>query len=139
MNWAAWLLPPGPVTVTATLPEPPGAVAAIRVGESTVKPAAGEPPNWTPVMPEKFDPEICTEVPAAPDVGLMPVRVGAPGGGGGCCDGGGGLGGMGEGPPTPTTVGWVGWLGAEGLALGGVTSTPCLEGAPEVEPFPWGK
>ena len=49
------------------------------------------------------------------------------------------VGGMGEGPPTPTTVGWVGWLGAEGLALGGVTSTPCLDGAPEVEPFPWGK
>ena len=61
------------------VPEKAGLTAVIEVGELTVKLIAGTPPNATAVAPVKLVPVIVTLVPpaAGPDVGLMPVTVGA--------------------------------------------------------------
>ena len=82
MNWSAELaalVPPGPVTVTSTVPDPAGEVAVIDVAEFTVTPDAAAPPNATVSPAAKFDPVIVTAVPpgAAPDTGETPLTVGA--------------------------------------------------------------
>ena len=61
------------------MPVPAGASAVICVGLSTLKSVAAVLPNSTSVAPEKSVPVIVTLVPPAsgPDVGLMPVTVGA--------------------------------------------------------------
>ena len=78
------LVPPGPVTVTSTVPPtfwefPAGEVAVIDVAEFTVTPDAAAPPNATVSPAAKFDPEIVTAVPPgpAPDTGETPLTVGA--------------------------------------------------------------
>ena len=50
VNWSAVLValvPPGPVTVTSTTPDPDGASAVIEVGEFTTTPVAALPPKAT--------------------------------------------------------------------------------------------
>ena len=71
------LVPPGPVTVTSTVPPtfwelPAGAIAVIDVAESTVTPVAALPPNDTVSPAAKFDPVIVTAVP--PATGPEPAR-----------------------------------------------------------------
>ena len=73
------LVPPGPVTITSTVPDPAGAVTVIWVSDTTVKLDAAVAPNDTPVAPVNPLPVIVTTVPAAPEVGLKPVMVGAAG------------------------------------------------------------
>jgi hypothetical protein len=85
VNWSAEpvaLVPPGPVTVTSTVPDPDGEVAVIDVAEFTVTPVAAPLPNET-VSPEaKFVPVMVTAVPpaAGPLAGETPLTVGAGGG-----------------------------------------------------------
>jgi hypothetical protein len=85
VNWSAELValaPPGPVTVTSTVPDPAGEVAVIEVAEFTVTPVAAPPPKAT-VSPEpKPVPVMVTAVrPAAgPLAGETPLTVGAGGG-----------------------------------------------------------
>ena len=58
------VVPAGVVTVTVILPRPrAGLTALIRVADSTVKLAAGVPPNLTAVAPVKPVPSIVTFVP----------------------------------------------------------------------------
>ena len=69
------LVPPGPVTVTSTVPAAPaGAVAVMEVALLTVKVEAAVVPNFTAVAPVKLVPVIVTEVPpvVGPEVGLTP-------------------------------------------------------------------
>ena len=66
------LVPPGPVTVTSTVPPtlwefPAGEVAVTDVAEFTVTPDAALPPKATVSPAPKPDPEIVTAVP--PDAG----------------------------------------------------------------------
>ena len=71
-------MPPGPVTVTSTVPVPDGLTAVICVPPVlTVKLVAGVWPNSTPVAPVKPVPRIATDWPPAsgPAVGLMPVTA----------------------------------------------------------------
>ncbi|GFE12090.1 hypothetical protein Sgleb_01370 [Streptomyces glebosus] len=77
MNDIPLLVPPGVDTVTATVPEPGGAVAVICELEFTVN-AADTPPNRTAVAPENPEPDNVTTVPpdAGPEVGLTEVRLG---------------------------------------------------------------
>jgi hypothetical protein len=72
-------VPPGVVTVTLTVPVPAGEVAVIDVALLTTTPVAALAPKWTAVAPVKLVPVMVTLVPpaAGPDVGLMPVTVGA--------------------------------------------------------------
>ena len=77
------LVPPGPLTVTSTVPVPAGESAVSVELLATETPVAATDPNIT-VSPEaKFDPLTLTVVPPAegPELGLIPVTVGAGGGG----------------------------------------------------------
>jgi hypothetical protein len=84
VNWSApdvEDVPPGPVTVTSTVPaDPAGAVAVICVAELTVKLVAGVDPKLTAVAPVKLVPEIVTEVPPPldPTDGLAETTEGGP-------------------------------------------------------------
>ena len=85
MNWSAELaalVPPGPVTVTSTVPDPAGEVAVIDVAEFTVTPDAAAPPNATVSPAANPDPVIVTAVPpdAGPDPGETPLTAGTGGG-----------------------------------------------------------
>jgi hypothetical protein len=86
VNWSAELValvPPGPVTVTSTVPDPDGEVAVIDVPELTVTPAAAPPPKATVSPAAKFVPVIVTVVPpdTGPLAGETALTVGADGGG----------------------------------------------------------
>jgi len=74
------VVPPGVVTVTCTIPLPPGLTAVICVSLFTVKVLVAVP-NSTSVAPVKPLPRIVTVVPpvAGPDVGEMPDTTGTPG------------------------------------------------------------
>ena len=81
MNWSAELVelvPPLPVTVTSTVPEPAGLVAVIDVALFTVTPVAAVEPNDTVSPDAKPVPVIDTVVPpaAGPLVGLTADTVG---------------------------------------------------------------
>ena len=71
------LVPPEPVTVTCTAPDPPGAMAVICVAESMVKVVAVLP-KLTVSGPVNPVPVIVTVLPpeAGPAVGEMDVIVG---------------------------------------------------------------
>ena len=67
------------VTVTCTVPDPPGAVAVIEVpDEPTLTLVPGTPPNETVESDVNPAPEIVTTVPpvAGPELGLIPVTTG---------------------------------------------------------------
>ncbi len=71
-------VPPAAVTETLTAPlSPAGATAVIDVAELTAKLVAAVDPKSTAVTPVKFVPVMVTDVPAAPEAGLMAVNVGA--------------------------------------------------------------
>jgi len=72
------VVPPGPVTVTSTTPEPAGAVTVMEVTLFTVKLVAAVVPNRTAVAPVRSAPVIFIEVPpeAGPEDGLKPLMVG---------------------------------------------------------------
>src|SRR5207244_11831225 len=74
-------VPPGFVTVMSTggPAASAGDTAVIDVAELTVKLAAFVAPNLTDVVPVKFVPAMATGVPppVGPDVGSIPVTVGA--------------------------------------------------------------
>ena len=53
-----------------------GTVAVIRVGESTVKLAAGTPPNSTDLVPSRLAPASVTRVPAMPTAGAKELIEG---------------------------------------------------------------
>jgi hypothetical protein len=76
------LVPPGPLTVTSTVPDPAGDVTVIDVAETTLTPVPALPPNDTVSPDAKFVPVIVTAVPpaAAPDAGETPLTAGAAGG-----------------------------------------------------------
>jgi hypothetical protein len=61
------LVPPGPVTVTSTVPDPDGEMAVIDVAELTVTPVAALPPKETVSPAAKFVPVMVTAEP--PEVG----------------------------------------------------------------------
>jgi hypothetical protein len=68
-----------PLAVTDTVPvvAPVGTTATIDVALQLLIVAAAVPLNFTvPVVVPKFDPEIVTEAPTAPEVGLRPLIVG---------------------------------------------------------------
>jgi hypothetical protein len=84
----AGLAPPGPVTVTSTVPPtfeelPAGEVAVIEVAEFTVTPVAALPPKATVSPAAKFVPVTVTVVPpaAGPEAGATALTVGAAGAG----------------------------------------------------------
>ena len=82
MNWSAELValvPPGPVTVTSTVPDPAGEVTVIEVGELTVTPVAALPPKETVSPAAKFVPVTVTGVPpdTDPEAGETALTVGA--------------------------------------------------------------
>src|ERR1051325_4522155 len=65
-------------TCTSTIPEPAGAIA-VTCASSLMVADTWLDPNQTlnrPAAPEKLSPEIVTEVPAAPCVGLTLVTAG---------------------------------------------------------------
>ena len=70
------LVPPGPVTVTSTVPDPAGEVAVIDVAEFTTTPVAALPPKATVSPAAKFVPVMVTGVPpdAGPVAGLRAHR-----------------------------------------------------------------
>ena len=73
-------MPPGPVTVTSTVPAASaGLVAVICVAETTITLVAAVVPKSTAVAPLKPVPVIVTDVPPAdgPAAGLTAVTVGA--------------------------------------------------------------
>src|SRR5437867_2389189 len=72
-------VPPGVVTVTATVPDPAGAVAVIDASLLKVKLVAFVPPNFTEVTPVKPEPLIVTVLPpaAGPCDGTSEVTIGA--------------------------------------------------------------
>jgi hypothetical protein len=76
------LVPPGPVTVTSTVPDPAGEVAVIDVAELTVTPVAVPLPKATVLPAAKFVPVTVTVVPpdAGPLAGETALTVGAGGG-----------------------------------------------------------
>ena len=72
-------MPPGPVTVTSTVPANPGGlVAVICVGETTTTLLAAIVPKSTTVPPFRSVPVIVTVVPpvSGPTAKLMPVTTG---------------------------------------------------------------
>ena len=82
MKWSAFdvaLVPPGPVTLTSTVPFAwAGLVAVIWVSESTVKLVAAVAPKSTAVALQNPDPVIVTVVPPVfgPNRGDTPVTTG---------------------------------------------------------------
>jgi hypothetical protein len=79
------LVPPGPVTVTSTVPPirwelPAGDAAVIDVAEFTVTPVPALPPNDTVSPAAKPDPVIVTAVPppTGPVAGESPLTDGTP-------------------------------------------------------------
>jgi hypothetical protein len=79
------LVPPGPLTVTSTVPPirwefPAGATAEIDVAETTLTPVPALLPNDTVSPAAKPDPEIVTAVPpdTVPESGETPLTVGTP-------------------------------------------------------------
>ena len=66
------------MTVTSTVPAPPGLVAVIWVSESIVIVVADVTPNPTDVAPIKPLPVITTDVPptVGPDAGAIAVTAG---------------------------------------------------------------
>ena len=81
MYWSLapdWLVPAAVVTVICTVPVPGGEVAVICPGLSTLNFEAVAPKS-TAVAPVNEVPVIVTTVPAAPEVGLKPVMLGAAG------------------------------------------------------------
>ncbi|HEX9040945.1 MAG TPA: hypothetical protein VF838_07930, partial [Trebonia sp.] len=85
MNWSAELValvPPGPVTVTSTVPDPAGDVTVIDVAETTLTPVPALAPNDTVSPAAKPVPLIVTTVPpaAGPLTGESPLTAGAGGG-----------------------------------------------------------
>nr|WP_280295046.1 hypothetical protein [Nocardia abscessus] len=78
MNGTAPLVPPGPVTVTGTIPVPAGVTAVIWVSELTVNEVAGVLPKLTAVAPVKPEPVRVTVVPppVEPWLGLMLLNAG---------------------------------------------------------------
>ncbi len=79
------LVPPGPVTVTSTVPPirwelPAGATAVIDVAEFTVTPVPALLPKATVSPDAKPDPVIVTAVPPAtgPAAGESPLTDGTP-------------------------------------------------------------
>ena len=79
------LVPPGPVTVTSTVPPtrwelPAGDVAVIDVAETTLTPVAALPPNDTVSPDAKPVPVIVTTVPpdTVPETGVTPLTAGTP-------------------------------------------------------------
>jgi hypothetical protein len=81
------LVPPGPVTVTSTVPPtfealPAGAFAVIDVAEFTTTPVAALPPKATVSPAAKFVPVTVTAVAPAtgPEAGETALTVGAPAG-----------------------------------------------------------
>ncbi len=80
MKVTFWVLvPPGPVTVTPTVPVPAGVVAVICVSLTTATLVARREPNLTAMAPVKPEPLIVTAVPPAglPWLGLTLVTKGA--------------------------------------------------------------
>jgi hypothetical protein len=69
--------PSGVVTLTLPVVAPAGTFAVIELFEFTVKVVWSAPPNSTSVAPVKWFPEISTEVPTEPHVGVNPSTVGA--------------------------------------------------------------
>ena len=72
-------VPPGVVIVIGPVVAPVGTVAVIWVAEFTTTLVAVIPLNLTTVVPIKPEPEITTEVPVGPEVGVKDVIVGAGG------------------------------------------------------------
>ena len=75
-------VPPGPVTLTSTMPvSPGGAVAVISVLLSTMNSRAAAAPKETPLALVKSVPVIVTTVPptVGPDAGDRPLIAGAGG------------------------------------------------------------
>jgi hypothetical protein len=75
----AALAPPGPVTLTSTVPPtscefPAGASAVIDVAEPTVTPDAALPPKETVSPAAKPDPVIVTGVPLGPTPVALPAE-----------------------------------------------------------------
>ena len=70
--------PAGVLTMILPVVAPAGTVAVIFVAELTVN-VAITPLNFTAVAPVKFVPEIVTEVPTGPEVGVKLVIVGEEG------------------------------------------------------------
>jgi hypothetical protein len=81
-KWSALVIadvPPGPVTVTLTVPAAcAGEVAVIDVALLTTKLVAAVEPKWTAVAPLKLVPVMVTLVPplTGPTFGLTAVTVG---------------------------------------------------------------
>ena len=75
-------MPPPPVTVTFTVPDPAGVVAVIDVAEFTVTPDAALPPKATVSPDSKFVPVTVTAVPpdTGPEAAETPLTAGASGG-----------------------------------------------------------
>src|SRR5437870_2366479 len=73
------LVPPGPVPITSTTPDPDGEVAVIEVAEFTTTPVAALPPKETVSPAAKFVPVTVTVVPpdAGPVAGFTLLTVGA--------------------------------------------------------------
>ncbi len=71
-------MPPAVVTVTSTVPAPPGETAVIDVAELTVKLVALVAPNFTAVAPDSDVPVMVTDVPpvAGPVFGATDVTAG---------------------------------------------------------------
>src|SRR5437667_4937626 len=69
-------VPAGVVTLSLPVVAPGGTVAAMSVAESTVK-AAGAPLKATAAAPVKAAPEIWTEEPTRPAVGVKEEMIGA--------------------------------------------------------------
>ena len=81
MNWSAGdftLVPPGPTSVTSTVPTPAGDTAVTSVDDSTLTLVAGALPKLTAVTPSKLVPWIATLVPPSwePAAGLRLVTIG---------------------------------------------------------------
>src|SRR5436853_423654 len=72
------LVPPGPVTVTGTVPVPGGTVTVICVwAELMVKGEATLLPNRICLAPLKLEPLMVTWIPEGPDAGLTTFTSGA--------------------------------------------------------------
>ena len=67
-------MPPPPVTVTFTVPDPAGVVAVIDVAEFTVTPDAALPPKATVSPDAKFVPVTVTAVPLAATPLALPAE-----------------------------------------------------------------